>query len=75
MKQLLFKIVNAGFISGTFVYYMVQERYPLLVIQSLTYQGLLLLALYTEAALLESFIPSLKSEVCKVGVCAANYRL
>ena len=38
MKQLLFKILNAAFITGTFLHYMLNEKYPLIVIQSLTYQ-------------------------------------
>ena len=38
MKQLLFKILNAAFITGTFLHYMLNEKYPLIVIQALTYQ-------------------------------------
>ena len=38
MKQLLFKILNATLIAGTFLYYMLNEKYPLIVIQALTYQ-------------------------------------
>ena len=79
MKQAFFKVLNASFISGTFVYYMLTEKYPHIVIQALTYQvqsgfkcilysflfqGLLLLSLYTISELLESFIPSLKSRIC-----------
>ena len=79
MKQAFFKVLNASFISGTFVYYMLTEKYPHIVIQALTYQvqsgfkcilysflfqGLLLLSLYTISELLESFIPSLKRMIC-----------
>ena len=38
MKQLLFKILNAALITGTFLHYMLNEKYPLIVIQALTYQ-------------------------------------
>ena len=38
MKQLLFKILNATSIAGTFLHFMLNEKYPLIVIQALTYQ-------------------------------------
>ena len=38
MRQLLFKILNAALITGTFLHYMLNEKYPLIVIQALTYQ-------------------------------------
>jgi len=56
-----FKTCNALFICGTFIYFMCVEAYPLRVLEALTYQGLLLLSIYTLCALAEEFFPKLKN--------------
>ena len=78
MRHKLFKIFNCAFTAGTFSYYMVHERYPLLVLQALTYQviiqfyetnhttilqGMLLLSLYTLSSIIEMVSPSFKSKM------------
>ena len=78
MRHKLFKIFNCAFTAGTFSYYMLHERYPLLVLQALTYQviiqfyetnhttilqGMLLLSLYTLSSIIEMVSPSFKSKM------------
>eukprot|EP00092_Neocalanus_flemingeri_P031791 GFUD01034534.1.p1 GENE.GFUD01034534.1~~GFUD01034534.1.p1 ORF type:complete len:234 (+),score=28.53 GFUD01034534.1:72-773(+) len=61
IMKLIFKLCNAIFISGTFIYFMSTEVYPLRVLEALTYQGLLLLSAYCVCALAEECYPQLKT--------------
>jgi len=57
---IIFKIASMTFLSGTFMFFMKGERFPLLVLQSLTYQGLLLLVMHSVVSCFEIGFPSLK---------------
>eukprot|EP00092_Neocalanus_flemingeri_P032196 GFUD01034993.1.p1 GENE.GFUD01034993.1~~GFUD01034993.1.p1 ORF type:complete len:202 (+),score=10.95 GFUD01034993.1:53-658(+) len=60
MMRIVFKVCNATFICGFFIYFMLQETYPLLVLEALTYQGMMMLSLYTLSALLDELLPNMK---------------
>ena len=78
MLGIIYKTCNATFVCGFFIHYMLQETYPLLVLEALTYQvkflfktishnktilqGMMLLSLYTLSALIDELLPNMKGE-------------
>merc|ERR1711872_578446 len=53
IMQRVFKVCNTLFILSVFLYFIITEYVPASAMESLTYQGLLLLSLYCVSALLE----------------------